>query len=825
MRFLLILTLMILVLIAGCGGGKSPVLLEDTTSLHEQLVAELNRQVSETWIPDMTPVIRFDEETRILFWCLRGDYDLSGEVNVSDITPIAQYCNQPTDAEVNPALIKSAPWWVDGDNSDQIAIGDVTPIAQNFLQRAFWWKTSIGWGQPLGGYAGMFYVLVPEDVDPETVVLKISSEPPPVETPENHSPIAILQATPNIGNAPLTVEFDASASIDLDGNITQYQFDWEGDGIYDFVSDTISTVSHTYPTVGSFHARLMVTDDDGTTSIDDQLVMVSEPGNLPPVAMLEVSPIIGTVPVTITLDASGSYDLDGDIITVEWDLEGDGTYDATSVGLDSTQPRQWPYITAGTYTPRIRVTDNKGAQAIAVGNTITLSNTSNVNQFLIANLTANPISGTTPLTVQFDASLSFDPDGDIVQYDYDFNNDGIWDAYDSNNIVSWTFYTAGTFNATVRITDNDGARNTDSLLITVNEPNMGVGQGDWWMFGREPTHNRRSPFMGPQTATLNWRYQTGSYVYACSPAISKDGTIYIGNYDGYLYAMNPDGSLQWQSDIGHEIRSSPAIGADGTIYIGSGDQLLYAVNPDGSIKWQFETGGKVESSPAIGADGTIYIGSLGGYLYAINPDGTLKWRNAAAGFISSSPAIGADETIYVGNRGSYICAVNPDGSLKWQYATGSGIYSSPSIGTDGTIYIGSGGDLDMYLYAMNPNGTLKWRYLTGGSGTTMTSSPAIGEDGTIYIGSDDHYLYAINPNGTLQWQYDMGYQIRSSPTIGADGTIYVGSEWTYLYAINPDGTRKWWYQTGGGVESSPSIGADGTLYVGSRDGYIYAFHD
>ena len=101
------------------------------------------------------------------------------------------------------------------------------------------------------------------------------------------------------------------------------------------------------------------------------------------------------------------------------------------------------------------------------------------------------------------------------------------------------------------------------------------------------------------------------------------------------------------------IDSSPAIDSDGTIYVGSEDGYrdgyLYAIDPDGSLKWKFETGGSVDSSPAIGSDGTIYVGSRGGYLNAINPDGSLKWEFKTGGRIDSSPAIGSDGTIYVGS--------------------------------------------------------------------------------------------------------------------------------------------------------------------------------
>ena len=69
---------------------------------------------------------------------------------------------------------------------------------------------------------------------------------------------------------------------------------------------------------------------------------------------------------------------------------------------------------------------------------------------------------------------------------------------------------------------------------------------------------------------------------------------------------------------------SSAIGSDGTIYVGDYDTNLYAINPDGSKKWAFKTGsttthgGAVQSSPAIGSDGTIYFGSADNNLYAIN---------------------------------------------------------------------------------------------------------------------------------------------------------------------------------------------------------------
>ncbi|MCD6450252.1 MAG: PEGA domain-containing protein [Thermotogaceae bacterium] len=200
--------------------------------------------------------------------------------------------------------------------------------------------------------------------------------------------------------------------------------------------------------------------------------------------------------------------------------------------------------------------------------------------------------------------------------------------------------------------------------------------------------------------------------------------------------------LKWKFRTGISIESSPAIGKDGTIYVGSGSSnyyYLYAINPDGTLKWKFRTGWFVDSSPAIGKDGTIYVGSHDNYLYAINPDGTLKWKFKTGGNIFSSPAIGKDGMIYIGSNDCYLYAINPDGRLKWKGKTGGSILSSPAIGKDGTIYVGSH---DNYLYAINPNGTLRWKFKTG----HISSSPAIDQDGILYIGSHDKYLYAIITN-------------------------------------------------------------------------------
>jgi hypothetical protein len=53
--------------------------------------------------------------------------------------------------------------------------------------------------------------------------------------------------------------------------------------------------------------------------------------------------------------------------------------------------------------------------------------------------------------------------------------------------------------------------------------------------------------------------------------------LYFGSDDGYVYALNPDGSLKWRYLTGNAVKSSPAIADNGVMYVGSSDYSLYAL--------------------------------------------------------------------------------------------------------------------------------------------------------------------------------------------------------------------------------------------------------
>ena len=81
------------------------------------------------------------------------------------------------------------------------------------------------------------------------------------------------------------------------------------------------------------------------------------------------------------------------------------------------------------------------------------------------------------------------------------------------------------------------------------------------------------------------------------------------------------------------------MGKWGTVYFGSADGFLYALNPNGSLLWKFETGGGSYGSAAISLDETVYFASSDGNLYALDSEGSLKWKTGVGKTDAASPAV------------------------------------------------------------------------------------------------------------------------------------------------------------------------------------------
>jgi len=235
--------------------------------------------------------------------------------------------------------------------------------------------------------------------------------------------------------------------------------------------------------------------------------------NQPPVASIIASSLSGNSPLTVTIDASDSYDPDGRIVSYHWDF-GDGT---TDTGI--TTSHTFTTATIRTFTITLTVTDDADAAATSTQSIEVLPAGSSGDNSPTARFTAKPSYGNSPLTIVFDASLSYDADGTISVYAWDFGDD----ATGSGVTISHTFTATATtnFTVTLTVTDNTGSTATTSLVITAMVPVV-------------------VPTDGP---TASFTTSTPVTIYA-SPSLPSPPSLFEVEFDPALSTAAPGHSLK-----------------------------------------------------------------------------------------------------------------------------------------------------------------------------------------------------------------------------------------------------------------------------------------
>jgi PKD repeat protein len=165
--------------------------------------------------------------------------------------------------------------------------------------------------------------------------------------------IAASTDTPAAGTS-ITVR-DASP-----GRAVRRAWDLDDDGVFDDGTGAAETVAFARP--GPRYVRLQVTDADGTRLETYRRIRVRSarpgPGRPPTAAITDNAggaPVAGAM-VTFSANATSP---DGAVEEWAWDLDGDGFDDGDQPTAQAT------YTEPGTVTVRVRVADDRGAQAIA----------------------------------------------------------------------------------------------------------------------------------------------------------------------------------------------------------------------------------------------------------------------------------------------------------------------------------------------------------------------------------------------------------------------------------------------------------------------------
>jgi PKD repeat protein len=272
-------------------------------------------------------------------------------------------------------------------------------------------------------------------------------------------PVAVIDASPQQGPAPLTVTFDAHYSHD-DGTIVDYY--WSFGDPQDAVPASGVTATHTYTHPGTYLVKLTVTDDGGGMNSEEIAIMVTNPPPVASFSMTDDAPAIGD---EVTFNASGSYDANGEIMTYTWDL-GDGT---TATGIEVTHT----YAEEGYVVVTLTVTDDEGETASARhALTVQAQKSGGCSggscggpDIPLAVITGLPscAGGEVGVPINFDGSASRAADGVIVEYDWDFG-DG---ETGSGMRISHTYQRTGRFVVTLTVTDNAGAKGVAQGAVSI----------------------------------------------------------------------------------------------------------------------------------------------------------------------------------------------------------------------------------------------------------------------------------------------------------------------------------------------------------------------
>jgi len=211
-------------------------------------------------------------------------------------------------------------------------------------------------------------------------------------------------------------------------------------------------------------------------------------------------------------------------------------------------------------------------------------------------------------------------------------------AIEQDGVVRWRFRAPGKVYATPAIDDDgtiyvgaqddrvyaiapDGRLRWSHATRSDNDSSPVIGDDGTLYFGSDDHRVHAITRDG----VARWSTDLDGYVRA-PLALGLDGSVLAAVFGPRPRIVALDaatGAARWyfpvtvadSAEIG--IASGPLVDRDGNIYVGAHDDFVYALTARGELRWVLETDGDVDSSPVLAPDGTLYLGSDDGYLYAV----------------------------------------------------------------------------------------------------------------------------------------------------------------------------------------------------------------
>jgi PKD repeat protein len=236
------------------------------------------------------------------------------------------------------------------------------------------------------------------------------------------------------------VSLSGKGSFDPDGEIIKYTWNF-GDGSLD---SSGMDVNHTYGSPGNYTVTLNV-DDGGSVNNSLSQTSTTVIVNEPPVAKAGLDRIVSTEE-KVMFNGSTAKDRDGAIDAYEWDF-GDGSH---AKGIIVSHGYKAP----GKYLVRLLVTDNSGTECNSAEDVATIR--VNAPPVGVIEGELETVYGKAHIPVFFDATGSYDPDGDPITFFWDFG-DG---KSAKGPKVNHSFDKPGKYTVKLRVDDGTGLKSS-----------------------------------------------------------------------------------------------------------------------------------------------------------------------------------------------------------------------------------------------------------------------------------------------------------------------------------------------------------------------------
>jgi PKD repeat protein len=541
-----------------------------------------------------------------------GDYDLSGEVAVPDITPIANnYLNSTADGTSD--RYES---FIDGDGSGEIGISDITPIATNYLRNygtvsGFFITApentltsdeflADGMFSVRGGFTpqtGDRVFVIDEDIESETygqLRLTFQSDQIPTSAGEYVYVIRDVNDPPTfactipfvVGNPGPPVISDVSplqggvaAEVQFTTNLIQglppftYAWDFGGGATPNESTDVAPMV--TLGDEGQYNCTLTVTNDDGEDVFDFTLDVLT----VPIVDGVTPSVFYEWTESTVSANASGV-----EPFTYEWSFGGGADPD--------TSTEASPVFTTGApgdYEASVTVTNAFGSTDYDWTMTV-IDRKPEVHSI-------TPLSGYTGERLQMAADVSgLAP----IAYQWDFGGAATSNT-STNESPMITLTGAGIYNCTLAVSNEYGNHSYPfQFEVTAGTPDItdiaplsGI------------TGSQLSPVAtvtGMQPIQYSWDFGGGAEPNLTTdpnPTVTLSSTK--GSYSGNLTVLNPIGQDTYEFTlVVQELPTPPEILSVTPTTGDSGSQITLTADVAGSYprfySWDFDTGADPNTS-------------------------------------------------------------------------------------------------------------------------------------------------------------------------------------------------------------------------------------